>query len=141
MGFPGPQTKQRLARLSKDMARLELADPAGMIAQVHDLTLIRSRLSEHRAEEFASEPDMREAAVAVILRETSSRPAEILFIKRAEKPGDPWSGHMAFPGGHRDPEDEGRRAAVGRLEELRERLAPGGSLEEIFFAVTGDAPE
>ena len=25
---------------------------------------------------------------------------EILFIKRADKPGDPWSGQMAFPGGH-----------------------------------------
>lgn len=91
-----------------------------MIAQVHDLNLIRSRLSEHRAEEFAPEPDMREAAVAVILREVSSRPAEILFIKRAEKPGDPWSGHMAFPGGHRDPEDESLRAAAERetLEEI-----------------------
>jgi len=33
---------------------------------------------------------------------------------------------------------KGRLAAVGTLEELRSRLSPGGSLEEIFFAVTGD---
>lgn len=26
-------------------------------------------------------------------------PAEILFIRRAEREGDPWSGHIAFPGG------------------------------------------
>jgi len=32
---------------------------------------------------------------------------------------------------------KGRLAALGRLDELRDRLAPGGSLEEIFFSVTG----
>lgn len=96
-----------------------------MIAQVHDLKFIRSRLSEHSAEEFAPEPEMREAAVAVILREVSGPTVEILFIKRAEKPGDPWSGHMAFPGGHRDPEDESLRAAAERetLEEIGLDLA------------------
>ncbi|MCB9598717.1 MAG: CoA pyrophosphatase, partial [Sandaracinaceae bacterium] len=44
------------------------------------------------------------AAVAAILRDRSG--PEILFIKRADSPGDPWSGHMAFPGGRRDPGDE-----------------------------------
>ncbi len=27
------------------------------------------------------------------------------MIRRAEHPKDPWSGHMAFPGGRRDPQD------------------------------------
>ena len=31
---------------------------------------------------------------------------------------------------------KGKLAAVGQLDELRDRLAPGGSLEEIFFSVT-----
>lgn len=31
--------------------------------------------------------------------------AEILFIKRAERAGDPWSGHLAFPGGRADKRD------------------------------------
>lgn len=26
-------------------------------------------------------------------------------MKRAERPGDPWSGQMSFPGGHSDPSD------------------------------------
>ena len=30
---------------------------------------------------------------------------ELLLIKRATAEGDPWSGHMALPGGRRDPED------------------------------------
>ncbi|HEV8604474.1 MAG TPA: ABC transporter ATP-binding protein [Tepidisphaeraceae bacterium] len=34
--------------------------------------------------------------------------------------------------------DRGKLAAVGTAEELQGALAPGGSLEEVFFAVTGD---
>ena len=44
------------------------------------------------------------AAVAAILRQAPSG-LEVLFIKRAERDGDPWSGHMAFPGGRREPHD------------------------------------
>ena len=33
-----------------------------------------------------------------------------------------------------------RLRAVGTLEELRSTLSPGGSLEEIFFAVVGEGP-
>ena len=40
------------------------------------------------------------AAVAAVLRPKGDD-AEILFIRRAERDGDPWSGHMAFPGGRR----------------------------------------
>ncbi len=43
------------------------------------------------------------------------------MIKRAEHPADPWSGHMAFPGGRVDPEDDGPLAAAHR--ECREELA------------------
>lgn len=45
------------------------------------------------------------AAVAAILRPRVGS-AEVLLIRRAEREGDPWSGHMAFPGGRRDPSDE-----------------------------------
>lgn len=30
---------------------------------------------------------------------------ELLFIQRPHNPRDPWSGQVAFPGGHRDKED------------------------------------
>jgi 8-oxo-dGTP pyrophosphatase MutT (NUDIX family) len=44
------------------------------------------------------------AAVAVVLREQAEG-LEALMIRRAESPNDPWSGHMAFPGGRREPTD------------------------------------
>ena len=44
------------------------------------------------------------AAVAVLLRESASGP-ELFLIRRAEHPQDPWSGHMAFPGGRQDAGD------------------------------------
>ena len=56
---------------------------------------------------FGSEPEplagRTEAAVALILR--ASAELEVLLIKRAESEQDPWSGHVALPGGRRDAED------------------------------------
>ena len=42
------------------------------------------------------------AAVAVIVVPT---PDAILLIRRSERPGDPWSGHLALPGGRQDRHD------------------------------------
>ena len=39
------------------------------------------------------------AAVSIILRMNAGS-IEILFILRALREGDPWSGQVAFPGGH-----------------------------------------
>ncbi len=44
------------------------------------------------------------AAVAMLLRDAGEGP-ELLLIRRAEHPSDPWSGHMAFPGGRQQSED------------------------------------
>ena len=44
------------------------------------------------------------AAVALVLRERQGG-LELLLIRRAEHPLDPWSGHVAFPGGRAHPED------------------------------------
>ena len=44
----------------------------------------------------------------------------MLFIKRAERAGDPWSGQVAFPGGKARPEDRTPRDTAARetLEEV-----------------------
>ena len=44
-----------------------------------------------------------QAAVSVVLR--SAEGLDLLLIKRAHCDRDPWSGHMALPGGRRDPKD------------------------------------
>jgi 8-oxo-dGTP pyrophosphatase MutT (NUDIX family) len=46
----------------------------------------------------------RAAAVAAVLREAPGG-VEVLLIRRAEHERDPWSGHMALPGGHQDAGD------------------------------------
>jgi len=58
------------------------------------------------------------AAVAILLRR-KGRDLQVLLVKRAANPSDPWSGHMAFPGGRRRPEDGDIRETVTRetLEE------------------------
>jgi len=53
------------------------------------------------------------AAVALILREGPSG-LELLFIRRAEHPQDPWSGQMAFPGGRAEPGEEDLKATAVR---------------------------
>jgi 8-oxo-dGTP pyrophosphatase MutT (NUDIX family) len=53
------------------------------------------------------------AAVAVVFRSGASG-TELLFIQRATKDTDPWSGHMAFPGGRTDPEDADSHATAER---------------------------
>ncbi len=71
---------------------------------------------------FREIPDfdgMTRAAVAAILRPATAGP-ELLFIHRAEDPRDPWSGHMAFPGGKVDETDDGVLAAA--LRETREEV-------------------
>lgn len=51
--------------------------------------------------------------------------AAALFIERARRPSDPWSGQMAFPGGIVEDQDAGPRAAAERetLEEVGLPLA------------------
>lgn len=80
---------------------------------VLSLDQIRTKLSEFSPELFDVSSETRQAAVAIVLRE-SNPGLEVLFIKRAEFDGDPWSGHMSFPGGHRDHSDASLRVAAER---------------------------
>ena len=47
----------------------------------------------------------RRAAVAIVLRRSADDVVELLLIKRSEREDDPWSGHVALPGGRFDPSD------------------------------------
>jgi 8-oxo-dGTP pyrophosphatase MutT (NUDIX family) len=106
---------------------------------------IRRALAPHAPELLPASSESaspRAAAVALCLRERRGA-AELLFIERAERDGDPWSGHMAFPGGRVEVGDRSfRRAAeretfeevgmslvgaeaLGRLDDMRGHHAAG----------------
>jgi 8-oxo-dGTP pyrophosphatase MutT (NUDIX family) len=73
---------------------------------------IRTAMRDFEPEVVEPESPGR-AAVAIVASERDGR-AEILFIERATREGDPWSGHMAFPGGRMDEPDPSTRAAAER---------------------------
>lgn len=59
------------------------------------------------------------AAVAVVLAWHAEQ-LDLLLIRRAERKGDPWSGHMGLPGGRMDPGDVDLFATAQR--ETREEV-------------------
>lgn len=76
-----------------------------------------------------------QASVALVLR--ARDPLELLLIKRATSERDPWSGHMALPGGRRDDSDSDLEATARRetLEETGVDLDSGakslGRLDDV----------
>jgi 8-oxo-dGTP pyrophosphatase MutT (NUDIX family) len=103
---------------------------------------------------------MTRAAVALLVR-PAPRDLEILLIKRAPREGDPWSGHMALPGGRQDRSDRTPRVTaeretreevgidvgsigleLGRLDEIQPLGAgvPPIAISPFTFAVPGATP-
>jgi 8-oxo-dGTP pyrophosphatase MutT (NUDIX family) len=60
---------------------------------------LRSAFERRPAATANRRPEDADAAVAIVVRPREQ--LEILLIKRAERDDDPWSGHMALPGGRR----------------------------------------
>jgi 8-oxo-dGTP pyrophosphatase MutT (NUDIX family) len=86
---------------------------------VATLRTARLKLRDYRPTEIPFEPEMIPAAVAVILHDGDDG-LEVLFIHRAVRAGDTWSGQIAFPGGRREPGDADLLATAIRetLEEI-----------------------
>ena len=81
------------------------------------LQLIENELSRHSPGKKLLRRLMSRSAVAMLLQLRDGE-LHILMIKRADREGDPWSGHMAFPGGRMDPGDaHGYAVAVRETEE------------------------
>ena len=86
------------------------------------------------------EGDYVQASVALVLR--AREPLELLLIKRATSERDPWSGHMALPGGRRDGSDSDLQATARRetLEETGVDVTEGGSALGRLEDVTPSSP-
>ncbi len=102
-----------------------------MLRAMLTLGAIRDALSDYEPRSVTANANRR-AAVALILREGERGP-EVLFIERATRDGDPWSGHMAFPGGRLEDGDPHLRAAAVRetLEEVGVDLADAEILGQL----------
>jgi 8-oxo-dGTP pyrophosphatase MutT (NUDIX family) len=112
------------------MLRRRLPHPQPLITR---LTRLRDRLAVHRPLVDERGDPLIWAAVAVIL---APDPDSVLLIRRADRAGDPWSGHMALPGGRQDPAEPDLLTTALRetaeevgLELRKEQLI--GSLDDV----------
>ena len=122
-----------------------------------DFDALRARLALHvpRRDVVVGVP---QAAVALVLVGGGAG-LELLLIRRSEREGDPWSGHMALPGGRRDAADAElfdtarretleevgvaltRAQLLGELDDLRPLTAPARVLVRPFvFALSARPP-
>ena len=83
----------------------------------HVVQLVRA-LAEHPGRQADAPPTAKLAAILLVLRQREDGEPELLMIKRAEFEGDPWSGHIACPGGRMEPGDAD--LAMTAVRETRE---------------------
>jgi 8-oxo-dGTP pyrophosphatase MutT (NUDIX family) len=105
---------------------------------------ILTRLRAFQKPSTGLDQSFKKAAVAILLRRSPEGRdgLDILFIERAAHERDPWSGHMAFPGGRVDPSDASPLAAAVRetQEEIGVTLDPASliaSVREIQASAKG----
>lgn len=108
-----------------------------------DVDLVRAAFRGRAHRPATLRGDERFAAVAAILHDRGGE-AEVLLIRRAYKEGDPWSHHMAFPGGRQDPKDADllHTALRETEEEVGLKLVPEqhliGRLDDLPAVVRGN---
>jgi 8-oxo-dGTP pyrophosphatase MutT (NUDIX family) len=124
-----------------------------------DMDRVRRAFDGRPADVASPAPMGRHAVVAALLRESAGG-AEVLLIRRAEHQLDPWSGHMALPGGHGDASDAslvhtavreiaeevgldlvGHARLLGRLPELVAAPAQLTIFPLVFALDAGQEPE
>jgi 8-oxo-dGTP pyrophosphatase MutT (NUDIX family) len=90
--------------------------------------VIKDRL-RHHTPTTVGDTEFARAAVAVVLRDGDTG-AELIAIHRSHRRGDPWSGHMALPGGrqHGDDRDLPMTATRETLEEVGVDLGRHGEM-------------
>ena len=109
------------------------SDPRKAISHLHDRQEQTSQLERLRnlfSNQPATSSDGVEAVVGMLLIENSNNDLEILLVQRAERTGDPWSGHIGLPGGRIKSTDSSPIDACSRevMEEVGFDLSREGEL-------------
>lgn len=103
---------------------------ADVPAQSHVVDSLRIRSALDRPTLVKCPDDARRHASVAMIIEPGQPDPSILFIERAQRPGDPWSGQIAFPGGRRELRDPDEQAVAVRetTEEIGVVLDPSHCL-------------
>ena len=96
---------------------------------------LRERLATPMGGAGDEDPSLLWAAVAIIL---TPQPDSILLIRRADRSGDPWSGHMALPGGRREPADS--ELAATAIRETGEEVGVQLRLQDLLGSLPDVIP-
>ena len=82
--------------------------------------LIQQRLQRHASRKIPWRQKLTRSAVATVLHVDGDGRTEVLLMQRAARDGDPWSGHISYPGGRMQEEDANAIATAERemLEEV-----------------------
>lgn len=125
----------------------------------HMMDQLSSAIQHRTSVRVKAGPQTRHASVAAVLRPGG----DLLLIQRSIKEGDPWSGHMAFPGGRAEPHDDDLMATairecheevgldlsgarlLGRLDDnispARQNLPPRLIISAFVFAISDPRPQ
>lgn len=104
--------------------------PTPSMSSHERLDRIAAAMREHRPQQAERDGVFWEAAVVIVLRAALHGELEVLFIKRATREDDPWSGQIALPGGRFDPDDASLESTAVRetFEEVAIDLRRDGEL-------------
>lgn len=106
-----------------------MTDPADLIERARDALAAYQPVQ-------VDEPGAARAAVALVL---ARQPAlSVLLVRRRERAGDPWSGHMALPGGYSSTSDA--TLAVTATRETMEETGLDLAAAEQLGALSDVAP-
>lgn len=90
-----------------------------MSVAINDIHTASLRIAAHRPRRNLARRFLKRSSVAIVLDQRKGLGPSILMIRRAEREGDPWSGHMGFPGGRAEM-DDAHSVATAKRETIEE---------------------
>ena len=140
-----------MTKVSNEGVERALANPV--------VARLAAGLRSHAPRVRPLDPSWRRAAVSLVMRVNGDDDPDVLFIRRASYAGDPWSGHIALPGGRHEAADAtleetavretreetaidlaGASVLLGRLDDLEPRtvVLPRIVISPFVFAMWGE---